>query len=414
MLMKYILKNIRSFAKDYTKIFVLLIITIMASTLIIHLSYGMFREYKERKELSRSATNEIVFRLNGSYVSGAQDSADGMGKLTVMGDLNDQKYEKREDVPDLTAADIKKFAKEVDQEVAGKLLNIHTGILEGEYRFDTDFLIDHGRIVNSGDYGPDSLYNYLFGTTTENIFQYGRYFSDKEYAEGDKVCIMYGFQKKPEGDYLKKNMTESGTVMIGGDEYEIIGLQNGIGTGFLPITAVGEDAVLLDEIDMRFKDNISLREINLLIKAAEKSFGDRVECNYDLQETEGNDYMYNTVLLLVLVVSMVAAFNFCALYHYIVTTRQRTLKIFRICGLSHSKSVRLYLGECSVLSAGTYLVTLLLFRYLLMPFLAGRWNVFDFHFPARVYGTLFLVFFVSSFVLQFVMIHWTLKKKMIR
>lgn len=412
--MKYILKNIRSFAKDYTKIFVLLIITIMASTLIIHLSYGMFREYKERKELSRSATNEIVFRLNGSYVSGAQDSADGTGKLTVMGDLNDQKYEKREDVPDLTAADIKKFAKEVDQEVAGKLLNIHTGILEGEYRFDTDFLIDHGRIVNSGDYGPDSLYNYLFGTTTENIFQYGRYFSDKEYAEGDKVCIMYGFQKKPEGDYLKKNMTESGTVMIGGDEYEIIGLQNGIGTGFLPITAVGEDAVLLDEIDMRFKDNISLREINLLIKAAEKSFGDRVECNYDLQETEGNDYMYNTVLLLVLVVSMVAAFNFCALYHYIVTTRQRTLKIFRICGLSHSKSVRLYLGECSVLSAGTYLVTLLLFRYLLMPFLAGRWNVFDFHFPVRVYGMLFLIFFVSSFVLQFVMIHWTLKKKMIR
>ena len=412
--MKYILKNIRSFAKDYTKIFVLLIVTIMASTLIIHLSYGMFREYKERTELSRSATTEIVFRLKGSYVAGGQDSADGMGKLTVMGDLNDQKYEKREDVPDLTAADIKKFAKEVDQEVAGKLLNIHTGILEGEYRFDTDFLIDHGKIVNSGDYGLDSLYNYLFGTTTENIFQYGRYFSDKEYAEGDKVCIMYGFQKKPEGEYLKKNMTESGTVMIGGDEYEIIGLQRGIGTGFLPITAVGEDAVLLDEIDMRFKDNISLREINLLIKAAEKCFGDRVECNYDLQETEGNDYMYNTVLLLILVVSMVAAFNFCALYHYIVTTRQRTLKIFRICGLSHSKSIRLYLGECSVLSAGTYLVTLLLFRYLLMPFLAGRWNVFDFHFPARVYGTLFLVFFVSSFVLQFVMIHWTLKKKMIR
>ena len=412
--MKYILKNIRSFAKDYTKIFVLLIVTIMASTLIIHLSYGMFREYKERKELSRSATNEIVFRLKGSYVSGVQDSADGMGKLTVMGDLNDQKYEKREDVPDLTAADIKKFAKEVDQEVAGKLLNIHTGILEGEYRFDTDFLIDHGRIVNSGDYGPDSFYNYVFGSMTVNIFQYGRYFSDREYAEGDKVCIMYGVHKEPEGDYLKKNMTESGTVMIGGDEYEIIGLQNGIGTGFLPITAVGEDAVLLDEIDMRFKDNISLREINLLIKVAEECFGDRAECNYDLQETEGNDYMYNTVLLLILVVSMVAAFNFCALYHYIVTTRQRTLKIFRICGLSHSKSVRLYLGECSVLSAGTYLVTLLLFRYLLMPFLAGRWNVFDFHFPVRVYGMLFLVFFVSSFVLQFVMIHWTLKKKMIR
>lgn len=412
--MKYIFKNIKSFARDYTKIFVLMIVTIIASTLIIHLSYGMFREYKERKELSRSATNEIVFRLKSSYISGAEANADAGGSLTVVGDLNNQKYEKYDDVQDLTAADIKKFAKEVDQEVAGKLLNIHTGILEGEYRFDTDFLIDHGKIVNSGDYGPDSLYNYQIGTTTGNIFQYGRYFSDREYAEGEKVCIMYGSQKKPEGDYLKKNMTESGTVMIGGDEYEIIGLQRGIGTGFLPITAVGEDTVLLDEIDMRFKDNISLREINLLIRASEKCFGDRAECNYDLQETEDHAYLYNTVLLLVLVVSMVAAFNFCALYHYIVTTRQRTLKIFRICGLSHSKSIMMYLGECSILSAGTYLVTLFLFRYLLMPFLAGRWNVFDFHFPVGVYGTLFLIFFVSSFVLQFVMIRWTLKKKMIR
>ena len=157
--MKYIFKNIKSFARDYTKIFVLMIVTIMASTLIIHLSFGMFRVYKERKELSRSATNEIVFRLKSSYISGAEANADAGGSLTVVGDLNNQKYEKYDDVQDLTAADIKKFAKEVDPEVAGKLLNIHTGILEGEYRFDTDFLIDHGTIVNSGDYGPDALYN---------------------------------------------------------------------------------------------------------------------------------------------------------------------------------------------------------------------------------------------------------------
>ncbi len=61
--MKYVLKNIRSFAKDYTRIFILLIITIAASTLIIHLSYGVFREYKDRKELSRNGTKQIVLRL---------------------------------------------------------------------------------------------------------------------------------------------------------------------------------------------------------------------------------------------------------------------------------------------------------------------------------------------------------------
>ena len=410
--MKYILKNIRSFARDYTKIFVLLIITIAASTLIIHLSYGMFREYRDRRELSRSAANEIVFRLKSSYEKKNADTEDG--QMQTVGDLESQTYVKQDELQDVTVADIKKFARKADQEVLGKLLNIHTGILEGEYRFETDFLIDHGSIVNSGEYGPDSLYNYKIAYETQNIFQYGRYFTDQEYASGDKVCIMHGVQKKAEGEYLKKNMTDDGKVLIGDQEYEIIGLQDGIGTGFIPITSVGEDDVLLDEIDMRFKDNISLREINLLIQAARQCFGDRVDCNYELQQTEENDYLYNTILMLVLIVSLVAAFNFCALYHYIVTTRQRTLTIFRVCGLDYRRSVGMYLGECSILSVGTYLITLFVFRFLLMPFLAARWNVFDFHFQTKVYLILFLIYFVSSFILQFVMIRWNLKKKMIR
>ncbi len=410
--MKYILKNIRSFARDYTKIFVLLIITIAASTLIIHLSYGMFREYSDRRELSRSAVNEIVFRLKSSYEKKNADTEDG--QLQTVGDLESQTYVKQDELQDVTVADIKKFARKADQEVLGKLLNIHTGILEGEYRFETDFLIDHGSIVNSGEYGPDSLYNYEIAYETQNIFQYGRYFTDQEYASGDKVCIMHGVQKKAEGEYLKKNMTDDGKVLIGDQEYEIIGLQDGIGTGFIPITSVGEDDVLLDEIDLRFKDNISLREINLLIRTAKQCFGDRVDCNYDLQQTEEDDYLYNTILMLVLIVSLVAAFNFCALYHYIVTTRQRTLTIFRICGLNYRRSIAMYLGECSVLSVGTYLITLFVFRFVLMPFLAAGWNVFDFHFQTRVYLILFLIYFVSSFILQFVMIHWNLKKKMIR
>ena len=225
---------------------------------------------------------------------------------------------------------------------------------------------------------------------------------------------MYGFQKNMKGDFLKKNLTDDGKVLIGDREYEIIGLQDGIGTGFIPITSVKEDDVLLDEIDMRFKDNISLREINLLIQAARQCFGDRVDCNYELQQTEENDYLYNTILMLVLIVSLVAAFNFCALYHYIVTTRQRTLTIFRVCGLDYRRSVGMYLGECSILSVGTYLITLFVFRFLLMPFLAARWNVFDFHFQTKVYLILFLIYFVSSFILQFAMIRWNLKKKMIR
>ncbi|RKI36454.1 ABC transporter permease [bacterium D16-51] len=409
--MKYIFKNIKSFARNYTKIFVLLVITIAASTLIIHLSYGMFREFEDRRELSRRGTNQVVFRIESSY---AQKPIEDNGSLIVLGDLDAQIYVKQGGLQDVTAADVKQFAREVDAETADKLLNIHTGILQGDYRFETDFLISDGEVVNSGDYGFDSLYNFSFGGNTLNTFEYGRYFTDQEYAEGEQVCIMYGFQKNLRGDYLEENLLEDGKVLIGGQEYQIIGLQSGIGTGYIPITSVGGDSVLLDEIALRFRDNISLREINLLNDAAQKCFGSRVTSNYELEETEEGSYLYNTILLLVLAVSMVAAFNFCALYHYIVTMRRRTLKIFRVCGLSHRKSIWLYLGECSVLSAGTYLVTLFLFHFLLMPFLAGKMSIFDFHYKAEVYLVLFLVYFVSSFLLQYVMVSWNLKKKMLR
>lgn len=412
--MKYVLKNIRSFAKDYTRIFILLIITIAASTLIIHLSYGMFREYKDRKELSRNGTKQIVLRLKSSYAQKAGSASGSDGNMIALGDLAYQTYEKRDDVQDVTVADMKRFAKELDGETADKLLNIHTGVLQGDYRFETDFLIADGKMVNSGDYGFDSLYNFFFGDHTINIFQYGRYFTDQEYAEGKKICIMYGFQKNLKGDYLEKNLLDDGMVRIGDKEYQIIGLQNGIGTGYLPITSVDGDSILLDDITLRFQDNISLREIGLLNKTAKQCFGGRAAINYELEETEDNSYLYNTILFLVLVVSLVAAFNFCALYHYIVTTRQRTLKIFRVCGLSHRKSIWLYLGECFILSAGTYLVTLFLFQFLLMPFLAGKMSVFDFHYQVGVYLVLFLIYFVSSFLLQYVMIAWNLKKKMIR
>lgn len=409
--MKYIFKNIKSFARNYTKIFVLLLITIVASTLIIHLSYGMFREFEDRRELSRHGTNQVVFRLESSY---AQKPAEDNGSMIGLGDLGYQIYMKQDDLQDVTVADVKRFAREVDAETADKLLNIHTGILQGDYRFETDFLISDGKIVNSGDYGFDSLYNFSFADQTQNTFEYGRYFTDQEYADGKQVCIMYGFQKNLRGDYLEENLLGDGKVLIGGQEYQIIGLQSGIGTGYIPITSVDGDSVLLDEIALRFRDNISLREINLLNDAAQECFGSRVISNYELEETEEDSYLYNTILLLVLVVSLVAAFNFCALYHYIVTTRRRTLKIFRVCGLSHRKSIWLYLGECSVLSAGTYLVTLFLFHFLLMPFLAGNINLFDFHYKAGVYLVLFLVYFVSSFLLQYAMVSWNLKKKMIR
>ena len=216
--MKYIFKNIQFFAKNYTKIFVLLLITIAASTLIIHLSYGMFREYRDRKELSRSATRQIMLRLKSSY---AQKSASGSdGNMIQLGDLAYQTYEKRDDVQDVTAADMKRFARELDAETADKLLNIHTGILQGDYRFETDFLISDGEIVNSGDYGFDSLYNFPFGGQTTNTFQYGRYFTDQEYAEGSRVCIMYGFQKNLRGEYLEKNLLNDGKVLIGNQEFQ--------------------------------------------------------------------------------------------------------------------------------------------------------------------------------------------------
>ena len=131
--------------------------------------------------------------------------------------------------------------------------------------------------------------------------------------------------------------------------------------------------------------------INAGVSGLKKYFDGRVIWNYETEEAEDGSYLYNTILGLVVIVSMAAALNFCALYHYIITTRRRTLAIFRICGLTCRQCIRLYLGECTVLSVGTYLVTVCFFRYFLMPALAAKNNVFDFHYKPKVYLVLFLL-----------------------
>ena len=407
--MKYILKNIKSLIRNYKTIFILLVVTIAVSTLTLHFSYGLFRAYKEKEKLSRRGTNQLTLELHGSYEQEVQDRMDD--SMEIMGDLALQKYEKKNDKKDVTVSDMKHFCTMLSKEVTNKLLNVHTGILIGMYRFETDFLIDSGKIVNNRDYGFDSLCNFNYGAGTGNIFQYGRYFTDEEYAKGKKVCIMYGFRNEPRGDYLKKNLTDSAHVMLEGEKYQIIALQNGIGTGYIPITSVTEGHILLDNITFRFKDNISLREIHLLNDTAKKCLGNQVESLSHLQEDDENPYFYRTMILLLFVVSLAAAFNFCALYHYIMITRKRTLRIFRMCGMGLWKCIRLYIGECSVLSVGTYLVSFLIFHFILMPFLANMIDIFDFHYPCRVYFILFTVYFVSSFLLEFFMITFYLRRK---
>ncbi len=409
--MRYIFKNIRSFAKEYTRIWVLLIITIAASTLIIHLSYGMFQQYSDRKRISRNSTDQIQLRLDSSYTQKTVESS--AGTMTQPTDLVYQTYERQDEVQDVTVGELKQFASELDAEIADNILDIYTGVLQGNYRFDTHFCISKGEIVNSGDYGADALYNYSDGNLKYNIFEYGRYFTDQEYARGDRVCIMQGWRNELRGTYLDENQVSEDEVLIGGEKYRIIGLQSGIGTGYIPVTSVKEDGLLLDELDLQFRDNISMREINMLHDTIKQCFGDRIHFNYSLEESDNNDAMYNTILLLVLLVSVVAALNFCALYHYVLTTRQRTLKIFRVCGLTHRKSIWLYLGECMVLSTGTYLVTLFLFQFLLMPILSGNISTFDYHYKPEVYLVLFLIYSVVSALIQFGMIVGTLKKKIV-
>lgn len=143
---------------------------------MIHFSYGLYQNYQLKKEYDLSDEREIALSLQGDF----DEESDK--------ELNDdESYFKPVDSVDnyITMNLLKKYVAEFNNSFTDKLKYIEATAIVDQLPFRMNFSVKDGTIINSDEYEKEIENNAKLES--------GRYFTDKEYRNGEKVAICWDY-----------------------------------------------------------------------------------------------------------------------------------------------------------------------------------------------------------------------------
>ncbi len=371
--MKYIIKNIKSFIKTEKLIFILILICVIASSFIINFSYGLYQNYHVIKEEQESdlGTFEITFNndLNGNY------AAKDILKNTLLS-----------------------FSDSLNDSINMYLVKPYTDeIPDGYGPIFIRFCISNGNIA------PCEIFK-------ENIekngaFISGTYFSEEQEKNGENVAL--AFNGTPE-----TMMNENGTISFQGKEYEIIGVQR-IHTLIVPFESLNSDTPI-DDLIIGFTKHMTRSQYNEIKEKISGAFGEiAVIPELDIPESE-NYYLYNTIIIISILIAILSAINFAILYKYILSKRTKILSVFRMCGCTKFRALGMFLSECMIITVPVFALTSLCYDKFVLPVLARHFEYIESAYSMKLYLIIFAIYVLSSLIVLGIMIYFSFLRKTIR
>lgn len=378
--MKYVLKNIKNFIKTERMIFLLALICIIASSFIINFSYGLYQNYNVIKEEEESELYEFEISFNNDF-NGTYATKE-MIENTVLSFSSslDQAIDMFLIIPQ---------CDEIDSDVYGNML--------------IRFCVDNGKIT------PCTLFKnnmQSFGTLVS-----GSYFSDEQEANGENVALVFddiGYS----GSLTEQLMISDDTISFQGKEYKIIGTQR-MHPLIVPFKSLNDDTPIYT-ILFHFVKPITRSQYNEIKSVVYENFGDLASIpDLEIPESE-NYYLYNTIILISILIAILAAINFAVLYKYILSKRTKTLAVFRICGCTKAKTLRIFLSECMLITIPVFALTSLVYDRLILPILANHFEYIKSAYSPLLYLIIFGIYVVSSLIVLGIMIYFEFLRKSIR
>lgn len=115
-----------------------------------------------------------------------------------------------------------------------------------------------------------------------------------------------------------------------------------------------------------------------------------------LAEKQFNNMVYVVSFILIAVVLL----NVARLYTYIMSKRQKTIAVCRLCGADKIKSFLLYITEIVITLIATYIIGALIFRYGLIEPVALVFPTFREFFTLQIYANIFVAYFVIGIIIM--------------
>lgn len=382
----YILKNLKSFAVKNTLVFVLFVVCLICDVLVILFSHGSFQNFKASISIEDSKKNAFMYSFCfGEIIDTFTDEITGKTysvsteSITVSqlnGILSSLSKETKSSMPGMyfqitIENGNTPYAEFLEAQEDGELI-----IPSYQARLEYD--------ENAGEYG-------LYNNYVKNVsLKAGRYFTQEEFTNGDKVAVL------PNNAKLS---VLGQTVNILGEQYKVIGI-------------LGENS--MEEIQIPYKnipENATVREIMLLDDNAleaksfsefKNAFTENLPFAVNFPQIQALDLstvkFYNSIMFLSVALSVASAVNLAMLFGYVVKSRSRQSGIFNLCGLTKNKIRRMYLVEILSVSTLIYVIFAFIYHKAVLPRLTRYFEFIEVAYNPKVYLTVFIIYIAAIYV----------------
>lgn len=261
-------------------------------------------------------------------------------------------------------------------------------------------------------------------------------FDDNTYIKGEKKIILgkllyeselisMSVNDYPNDEEWNAIKLEKGqkTVLVNGEEYEIIGYSDYTydptnSLMFIPFTSLSNDVPLRCRIDgtnvfnILFYESITAKEYKDVCDAINKYMSGDVEIQ-PIDLTESTDkYYYKTIILISVIITLLSAINFTILYRFILENDKKKLNIYRLCGCTRAKAIRRYLFQCMSFTLPLFAITEVCYHKLILPIITPFFKYMYDAYSFKIYAVIFGIYSIISIIVFRIMMIFQIPKNM--
>lgn len=356
-----IFRNLYSFMKGHPFFFALTLVCIFVSTILMLFGYGMYQNYMlEKQEFDQNST--IIY-------------FDHPNMLNENGTIQSSGI--------VTKQELDRCISMISSDTLNCIENFAVDVYDSSN--PTPSLLSSGAMshfrIQDGVYHP-------YYQVYENGMQWngakGRYFTTNEYSDGANcVTVPPNFPLPTQDGFYEIG----DTMQFEGEKYKIICLMGAFPT--IIYTAV-PDSAFVGYLTIYFRQPPTYTQYEE-VRTAFATLSDRLIMTDFVPFYEEDYWLYNTILLVSILIAVVAAFNLVVLYQYILHKRQKALAICQICGCTKGRAIWMYSAESALLMIPTYCLGVLVYHFGLLPLLAKIFPYITTAYSLRLYGVAFAI-----------------------
>ena len=361
----------------YRFISILIVLNIVVSAFVVCFSYGVYQNFNIVIDEGESSARELFIIPTKSDTKNYTSSVTTKMLIDTVKDL-DEKTLKNIKVIECTAI-------------------VPTSAIERNI-FDFSFRYDGNRFVQVGDeLFSDSEYN-----SFRKIAAISPLLRNKNHTGGINLART---GDRWEAEYIG----DAQTVTVGDEEFSIVNELLDEGYLAAPITAFYNDTPINCKkygwcVCIEFTTDLSRTQYDDIVASIQNNMGDNARIP-DMNITPASQlFYYKTILIVSFLISLLAALNLSVLYRFILSKRIKMLTIFRLCGCTKGKIIRMYIGECMLVSLPLFALSEFCFDKLLLPILSGVFEYIEFAYSPLLYLAIFGIYTGACFIVLFIMI----------